>query len=91
MSDKFLCSWKQAAFNCLTVSHKLQMTTFKVAKAQDRLCMHITFNKKKIARPEKEEGQLLQNLPVCILLNKAQELRNNILSFFLSSGPKKAF
>jgi len=40
---------------CLTVSHKLQMTTFKMAKAQDRLCMHITFNSKGIARTEKEE------------------------------------
>jgi len=69
------------------------MTTFKVAKAQDTLCMHITFNSKGIARPDKEERQLLQHFPVCILLNKAQELSNDIssLSSLLPSGPKKAF
>jgi len=68
------------------------MTTFKVAKAQDRLYMHITFNSKGIARPDKEERQLLQHLPVRILLNKAQELSNDIpsLSSLLPSGPKKA-
>jgi len=53
--------------------------------------MHITCNSKGRARPDKEEKELLQQLPVCILLNKAQELSNDIpsLSSLLSSGPKK--
>jgi len=69
------------------------MTSFKVAKAQERLCMYITFNSKRTARPDKEERQLLQHLPVCILLNKAQELSNDIPSpsSILPSGPTKAF
>jgi hypothetical protein len=68
------------------------MITFKVAKAQDILCILITFNSKGTARPDKEERQLLQQLPVSILLNKAQEISNDIpsLFFLLPSGPKKA-
>jgi hypothetical protein len=91
MSDKFL--WQRKNNQCLTVSHKLEMTTFKMAEAQDRLCTHITCKNKGIARPGKEDRQLLQHLPVRILLNKAQELSNNIPSLFslLSSGPTKAF
>jgi CDP-diacylglycerol pyrophosphatase len=70
MSDKFL--WARGNSQCLTVYHKLDMTALKMAKAQDRLCIHITCNSEGIARLDKEERQLFQHLPVCILL-KAQE------------------
>jgi hypothetical protein len=64
-----------------------------MAKAQDSLCMHITCNSEGIERLDKEQRQLLQHLPVYILLNKAPEQSNNIpsLSSLLTSGPIKAF
>jgi len=91
MSDKFL--WARGNNQRLTVSHKLEMTALKRAKAQDRLCMHITCNSEGTAWPDKEERQLLQHLPICILLNKVQELSNDTPSLvsFLSSVPTKAF
>jgi hypothetical protein len=63
----------------------------ETAKTQERLCMHITRSIEGIARLRKEERQLLHHLPVCILLNKVQELSNDIpsLSSLLSSGPMK--
>jgi hypothetical protein len=91
MSDKFL--WARGNNQHLTVPHKLEITALKMAKSQDRLCMHVTCNSDGTVRPGKEERQLLQHLPVCNLLNKAQELSNNIPSLlpFLSSGPTKDF
>jgi hypothetical protein len=91
MSAKFL--WVRGNSQCSTVYHKLDMTTLKMAKAQDRLCMHITCNSEGIARLGKEERQFLQHMPLCILLNKAQEQSNGIpsLSSLLSSGPTKVF
>jgi hypothetical protein len=59
MSDKFL--WARGNSQCLTVSHKIQMTDLKMAKAQGRLCMHITCNSKGSAWFDKEERQLLQH------------------------------
>ena len=46
MSKKFL--WARGNNQCLTVLHKLEMTPFKMAEAQDRLFMHITCNSKGI-------------------------------------------
>jgi hypothetical protein len=62
MSDKFL--WARGNNQSLTVSHKLQITALKMAKAQHRLCIHIICNSKGTAWPDKEERQLLQHLPV---------------------------
>jgi hypothetical protein len=69
------------------------MTALKMAKAQDTVGMYITCNSEQIEWPDKEEIQLLQHLPVCILLNKAQDLSNNTPSPFslLPSEPTKAF
>jgi len=53
MSDKFL--WARGNNQSITVSHKIVMGALKMAKAQDRLCMHITCNSKGTARPDKEE------------------------------------
>jgi hypothetical protein len=87
MSDKFL--WARGNVRHSTVSHKLEMTALKMLKTH----MNITFNSDGSARPDKEEIQLLQHLPVCILPNKAQEQSNNIPALFslLSSEPTKAF
>jgi len=57
MSDKFL--WARGNNQHLTVSHKLEMTALKMAKAQDRLCMHITHNSDGRALPDKEDSSCL--------------------------------
>jgi hypothetical protein len=51
ISDKFL--WARRNNLHITGSQKLQITALKMAKAQDRLCMHITCNSEEMARSTK--------------------------------------
>ena len=88
MSDKFL--WARGNNKRLTVSHKLEMTALKMAKAQDRLCMHITCNSEGIARPDKEDSSSSTCLSVSCLtkLKKYTSISHHYHLIYLLGPPR---